>query len=541
MWEFIPQNLLPHLKWLTSTSYNHVYYVDLKPYIFDAKIFDPADTDHPGGWGTVLVGGMRFGGGDLAIDSNGDGVTNGSDTPTRSAYFMLDITNPEIPPLVLGEFTDSALGFTLGAPTAIPMLRCNLKAKTGSDVCSGTWPMDWYLAFGSGPHVPSSIPTALMGQSDQGAKMFVLKLGGTGLSGYLPANLPYIASGGILSQTPSLVTGYPMDIPVAAGSFPKSFFSDLIAVDYDLNFKTDVLYFGSVANTNVLGGNTGGMHRLVTGETSTTYPDPGVWTLNTLLDVGKPVTAAATASWDGQRAWVYFGTGRLLYASDKTDTSQQSYFGLKETYTVDAYGKDRLDLTQTNLGNLVDVSKVWVEKGTGNLYSTVDNSVVSLKSTGLPVYTLAAKTFTKLNLEIGEKIGIVDKYNGWKIDFQRPKERNLGQAALLGSTLTFTTYLPSSDTCTAEGESVIWAPYYRTGTAYFKPIIGKEVRGSKEESLRETDPVKGMTLTPSLHTGAEGGSTALIQTSTGAIIKVDQAAPGAVKSGVISWRDKGAE
>ncbi len=61
LWGFIPQELLPHLRWLADPSYTHVYYVDLKPKVTDVRIF-PNDADHPGGWGTILIGGFRMGG-----------------------------------------------------------------------------------------------------------------------------------------------------------------------------------------------------------------------------------------------------------------------------------------------------------------------------------------------------------------------------------------------------------------------------------------------------------------------------------------------
>ncbi|MEK7837673.1 MAG: PilC/PilY family type IV pilus protein, partial [candidate division NC10 bacterium] len=61
LWGYIPQDLLPQLRWMTSTLYDHVYYVDLKPKITDVRIFT-ADADHPGGWGTILIGGFRMGG-----------------------------------------------------------------------------------------------------------------------------------------------------------------------------------------------------------------------------------------------------------------------------------------------------------------------------------------------------------------------------------------------------------------------------------------------------------------------------------------------
>ncbi len=80
MWAYVPYNLLPHLSCLTEPAYSledHKYYVDLRPRIFDVQIFEPEpacnDGDptptpladgciHPNGWGTILVGGMRFGG-----------------------------------------------------------------------------------------------------------------------------------------------------------------------------------------------------------------------------------------------------------------------------------------------------------------------------------------------------------------------------------------------------------------------------------------------------------------------------------------------
>src|SRR5262249_24110080 len=36
---FIPQELLPHLRWLADPVYSHVYYVDLKPKVTDVKVF----------------------------------------------------------------------------------------------------------------------------------------------------------------------------------------------------------------------------------------------------------------------------------------------------------------------------------------------------------------------------------------------------------------------------------------------------------------------------------------------------------------------
>src|SRR5207249_5124835 len=39
LWAFVPQELLPHLKWSAAQDYTHVAYMDLKPKVTDARIF----------------------------------------------------------------------------------------------------------------------------------------------------------------------------------------------------------------------------------------------------------------------------------------------------------------------------------------------------------------------------------------------------------------------------------------------------------------------------------------------------------------------
>jgi Tfp pilus tip-associated adhesin PilY1 len=145
----VPFNLLPHLYWLTNPNYQHVFYVDSKPKIFDAKIFadDGPTGKHPGGWGTVLVCGMSYGGGRIRTDKDHDGNYEPGhatlpDQIMKSAYVILDVTDPESAPELLAEISFDDLGFTTSYPGAIVV-----KSKdTGSD------PNDWYLVLGSGPN-----------------------------------------------------------------------------------------------------------------------------------------------------------------------------------------------------------------------------------------------------------------------------------------------------------------------------------------------------------------------------------------------------
>jgi type IV pilus assembly protein PilY1 len=139
LWAYIPQNLLPHLRWLQQPDYCHVYYVDLKPYVTDARIFAD-DPVHPDSWGTLLIGGMRLGGTEIPNDIG----------TCRSAYFAIDITDP-LNPEPLWEFTDPSLQYTVCYSTVV-------KVKDS-----------WFLVFGSGP-------ITCGGDCAQTGKIFVLDL-----------------------------------------------------------------------------------------------------------------------------------------------------------------------------------------------------------------------------------------------------------------------------------------------------------------------------------------------------------------------------
>ncbi|MBW1609480.1 MAG: hypothetical protein JRJ74_15470, partial [Deltaproteobacteria bacterium] len=323
LWAYVPYNLLPHLKCLTDPSYEHKYFVDLHPRVFDVRIFDSTDGVHTGGWGTILVQGMRFGGakvlpGTLDLDDNGS-----ADYPTdtrefTSAYIILDITDPEGPPTLLGEITlttggtEVDLGYTTSSPTMVTM-------KNGDSVTDTSW----NLILGSGP-------TNVDGTSTQDAKIAVLPLDwlvGTPKTLRIPDVIPTAANdqGGTFTLT------------------ANSFVSDLISVDFELedNYKTDVVYFGTVSGT--WGGWGGGLYRLVTrqvdsGTGNQLVTNPSDWStlispLNNplyLIDAGRPVTGAASIGTDGTNYWIYFGTGRFLDSDDKTDSSsnaQEAYFG----------------------------------------------------------------------------------------------------------------------------------------------------------------------------------------------------------------------
>ncbi len=183
IWAYVPFNLLPHLKWLLDQEYCHVYYVDLKVKATDARIFN-ADNEHPYGWGTILLAGMRFGGTPLCVNSD----------TLRSSYVAIDVTDP-LNPHPMWEFNDPKLGYTVAYPTVIKIQD------------------SWYAIFSSGPTTLDGLPP-----DSSSGYIFVVDL-----------------------KTGQKVAEIPIDPDVGAGVA----LSNPIGVDVDIDYSVDVIYVGT--------------------------------------------------------------------------------------------------------------------------------------------------------------------------------------------------------------------------------------------------------------------------------------------------------
>lgn len=415
LWAYVPSNLLPHLQWLTEPNYPHVYYVDGTPQAFDVDIF-PKNTTlngmyHPDGWGTILVVGMRLGGGPITYTPE-----TGRTVTSRSAYVIMDITDPEQPPVLLGEITAPALGFTTSTPSLI------VKRAPGTD-WSNPSVNNWYLVFGSGPTDLSTVT------STQDAKLYVLSLKLT--NGLLP--------GGFVSNF------NPKDLGIA-----NSFVGDTNTIDWTNNYKTDAAYFG------ITGGGTGAspsvapngrlMRLVADGDTPTS------WTTSDVIkpNPGQPFLNRPEFAQDEQgKWWVYAGTGRLFVPGDNKDNSQQSFYGIKEQVSTST-GLPTGTVTSSDLQNTTGVQVA------------SDGSITDTKN----VLPLTVTTFSDLESDISGK-------SGWYINFPTVatgspggSTRNLGPSTLFRQLELFTSYTPSADSCLAEGTSTLYALYYKTGTQY---------------------------------------------------------------------------
>lgn len=489
IWAYVPMNLLPHLKWLKDPAYTHVYYVDGKPKVFDAKIFTP-DADHPNGWGTVLVVGMRFGGSEMTVDTAADGL-GGDTTPAdnrkfSSAYIIMDITNPEVEPKLLAEIRMPDGSFTTSYPAALAVKNKN----------SGLDNNKWFLTFGSGP-------TDMDGESSKNAEMYILDLAeiaSPGTTTTSPAGCQLVNAGGSMKMI-SCDTGV-----------TNSFVGDPISVDWELDYKADSIYFGTVGDNH---SNRGQVMRLNLNDKD----NPADWTApTTLIDHSQPVAAAVTPGIDesGQK-WVFFGTGRLLDSKDQLSTTTQSIYGVKEK-DAEVYKADLLDTSNAQV------------QTTGN----VDGMGGTLDS------------FGKIETEI------TTNREGWYLNLPpihgaagtAPATRVINPSALAGGVLFTTAYQPGLDLCTGEGASRLYGLYYTTGTAYPDPAVLGTYFDTNTSTWYATAFVElgqGFATTPSLHTGSGSGPnnvSVFTQLSTGAIIRDEATTVHSVRSGMTSWEEK---
>ncbi|TKB65470.1 MAG: hypothetical protein E8D47_07240 [Nitrospira sp.] len=509
LWGFIPYQLLPQLQWLTRADYQHVYYVDLQPTVADVRIFTP-DTDHPNGWGTILIGGFRMGGSCNACAS-GTGApkmtVNISGTPRDffSAYFVLDITNPEVAPKLLWSFAAPELGLTTSIPKVV---RVNGSGPTDTIVSNTS--AKWYMVAGSGP-------TGYDGSVAQSARVYAVDLS-TGPG-----------SGNSLVQ------------PFVVGSW-NSFIGDIASYDRNVDYRTDAVYFGRIIHDGSLPWR-GKLYRLTLGSTGTApdllygaQPSASQWgiasganrvpteILDTFtgscapspctaptLELGPVVTAPTLAIDDVSKVWVFAGTGRYFSASDKTDTSRQYFVGVKDS--VINMQCTQGSMTDCTDDDLLDVSTATVcLLGQGNCGQTAGTNQV----TGVA----GATSYTSL-------IALIQSKEGWYTSLPQSGtangERVLASPVVFGGIVFFPTFTPTNDICASSGSSYLYALYYKTGAAYSESIIGTSAGAGGVTNVNGKMSLgEGLAFGGVIHngSGADGGAPFKLcsNTSTGALL-----------------------
>ncbi len=531
---FVPQELLPHLKWLSRASYSHVYYVDLTPKAVDVRIFCDAgggapagcvpgqsNTVHPNGWGTILIGGFRLGGscgaclagtGASPMTVTGDFDNNAATADTTrtfySAYFVLDVTNPEEDPHLVWSFSSPDLGLTTGVPS---VLRVNPTASTDTDHTNAKW----YLVMGSGP-------TGYDGSAAQTANLYAFDLMTGPESGAIKNN--------------DLVT------TMAVEPTLNSFMSSTLTIDRNLDYRVDVTYTGSAIDDGTPPWR-GKLHRLTMNPcaapcSTATWgiPDGGGARASTevldnfaagTLNLG-PVTARPAAAFDNSnKLWVFAGTGRYFNHADGQSTAPQYFVGVKDS-VINAPGCSETTRTSCLPAvGLVDVSAAQVcVLGTGTCGAGTNQVTGVTGATDFPGL-----------------IGLVASRDGWYTTLPASGERSLSEPTVFGGLVLISSFIPgASALCdqTTMGESFLYALYYLTGSAYSSPVVGTTGATTKTVN-RSTKAGAGGASQAVVHVGhnsKSGKARAYIQLSTGELKKVDfDAANKALTSRLLSWHD----
>jgi len=488
LWAYVPHCLLPHLKWLPYEDYTHVPFVDLKPKVIDAKIFTDGDTSdnatHPGGWGTVLIAGLNYGGKQIATDNN-------TFTPS---YTAIDITDPRNPSL-MWEKTFANLGLTTNQPTVV---------KVGDE---------WFLALSSGPTDYTNEGKSF--SSSQAGHIYIVGL-----------------------KTGEMLKDFTVDDA-------NSYMNTPVAYDHLLNYNVDGIYtaanFGTEARLykiTVPQDNSTEFDSL-----SASYDDnPANWTMSKFFYSPKPITAPVTLSIDKRgTTWVFAGTGKYFEETDKTTTDQNYLFGIKDPF-FNAFRDDTSCLHQYGTtcpeinedGNLADHlffsgaytirSASEVDVGSGGV-SGIDTFASLLEEARRDIYDGWYRELCPGTIGSGT------------CGSSGPSERIVNKPAILGGIVLAPTFAPNQDICGFGGDGRMFAVFYETGTAYKRRVIGTAAENT-DQILDTISLGEGLSSSFGIHVGKEEGGTAYGQMSTGVIEQINVIPAINPKSTPIYWREE---
>ena len=403
LFAYIPSVMATKLAALTSTSYNnnHQPYVDSSPTVAEAQV---GSSGTSADWKTVLVSGMGGGG---------------------SGVFALDTTNPSAfsASNVMWEFTrqdDADMGYVVGRPQI-------LKIRTSAPGAAVTY--RWFAAVPSGVnnYVPDSNSTfSLTGQP----ALFLLALDkSTGVAwnasganpNYYKISLPVDSTLSVTNAT-GLINFKPTF--GLAGNMETAYMGDMHGKLWKLDFtkrgstewtidKLSAFNKGTAAAPNP--------YPLYAAKTAAGAIQP--ISMAPLLAAGPVVGGTNTVM-------VGFGTGKYLEASDKTSTTQNSF------YTVYDNGSTAAD--NSPVGASVISGRGRLQQGTVNT-TTFKVSVPAFR--------------------FGRAVSDLDatQRSGWYFDLPVSGERIVSNGSILGNNFILSSLIPASSgaggSCTAAGGS----------------------------------------------------------------------------------------
>jgi type IV pilus assembly protein PilY1 len=393
LFAYIPSWLGPKLPALTSPTYvtSHKSFMDGTPVVAEAEVLVSSTLT----WKTVLVAGT--GGG-------GQGV------------FALDVTNPATfaEGNVMWEFTnadDQDMGYVIGKPQI-------LKMRTSAHGAAATY--KWFAVVASGVN---NYTTAVSGNYGSGyPALFLLDLS-------KPPGTAWTATG----STPNY---YKISLPVngnlnnlTSGILTATRATGLInftAVP-DINRAVKQIYAGDLhgqiwkLDFSLLGSTDWNIGKLSTfnkGTAATPEPYP-LYTAKDSSGNTQPISMAPLIAYGPlvDTRYVLFGTGKYLETSDKTSTTQQTFY-----MVYDDAGTSGDTVISPAVRESAVSSRLRLKQGTA-----------SSTAVTVPAFTLG-RAVTDVNSETLR--------SGWYFDFPAARERSNFNAKVVGDDVLFSSLIP---------------------------------------------------------------------------------------------------
>ena len=261
-----------------------------------------------------------------------------------------------------------------------------------------------------------------------------------------------------------------------------------------------------------------------------------------------PITAApALTQDDTHNIWLFFGTGRFSAAGDNGNVDIQHFLGVKDCIVT---GGCTVQTVERN-----------------NLFNSSNVVTCSSCASGSNVSTTGSTSSFNLAFSAGggSLVDNIQNMDGWFTTFNDPTaplqtpprpamtlgERNLASSTLIGGTVFFTTFIPSTDICSGSGTGLLYAVYYLTGGPYTASAIGNVKTGPNTLTSKSLLLGQGLPSQMAIQIGAQGSGTSgsasssgcagritgFIQSSTGVLGQTCGSSAGSVWSRLISWRD----
>ena len=381
-WAYVPGIVLPNVYRLANKPYNHRYLTDGSPQVGDICVtstcgLPPTGTATASDWRTILVAGLNSGGiGYYALDIT-DPLPSGVKVLWEFTNRGVCYTDPEI---AVGDKTsDCHLGLSYGNP---------IIAKRNSD---GKWVV-----------IVTSGYNNTVGGGDGKGYLYILEAHTGKILNRLTTGVGTVASPSGLAK----INGW--------------------ATNANIDNTTLAVYGGDLE---------GNLWRFQLDSTGPGYL--GVVKVATVTSAGgvpQPITVKpelGPVPNDPSARMILFGTGKFLESTDKTDTSDQTIYALKDVPTT---------ITSPVIGSVRGNPLIKVRQFAG--YGVDD-----------PTRTVASGTAPSWATDFG-----------WLLDLPEDRERvNVDPQLQLG-TLVIASNVPSNDTCTAGGFSWLNFLDYATGS-----------------------------------------------------------------------------